>query len=316
MSSTGDVVGEGAHVAAGTPHAEVLALEGVDAAGATVFVSLEPCSHHGQTPPCVDRLIDARVAKVVVGVLDPDPKVSGSGVSGLVDAGIEVEVLNDPAAEALDPGYFHHRRTGKPRVTLKLAMTVDGSVAAADGTSQWITGPEARLDAHWLRAESDAVVVGAGTLAVDDPRLDVRIDGYDGHQPRPVVVAGRSSLADDRKLWSRNPLVFMPEGLHAPGGEQVTISGPDFPDPKTVCEALAERGVYDVLVEGGPTLAGSWWREGVVNRLVLYIGSKVGGGSGMSPMRGVFDTIASAEDVTLTAVVRLGADLRIDYDRI
>ena len=314
VSPAGGVIGEGAHAAAGAAHAEVLALEDIDATGATVYVTLEPCAHHGRTPPCVDRLIEAKVARVVVGALDPDQRVSGSGIRRLEQADIEVEVVNEPDAEALDPGYFHHRRTGNPLVTLKFATTVDGSAAARDGTSRWITGAEARMDVHLLRSRSDAVVVGSGTVASDDPRLDVRLDGYQGHQPRPVVVAGVTPLETSRQVWGRDPLVFTPENVEVPGGEQiVTKSNP--PEPVDVCQILGDRGIYDVLVEGGPTIAGAWWRSGVVNRVVVYVGSKMGGGSGMSPLGGVFNTIDSAEDVSIEAVTRLGEDIRIDYLR-
>ena len=171
---------EGATQLGGRPHAEVVALDaaGAKAAGSTAYVTLEPCAHHGRTPPCAVALVDAGVARVVVGVADPDPRVAGAGIELLVGAGLDV--VRAPAsivAEAVDSlePYLEHRRTGRPFVVLKLAATLDGRTAAPDGTSQWITGVEARADAHRLRAESDAVIVGAGTVAADDPSLTVRL---------------------------------------------------------------------------------------------------------------------------------------------
>ncbi|MBW3667149.1 MAG: bifunctional diaminohydroxyphosphoribosylaminopyrimidine deaminase/5-amino-6-(5-phosphoribosylamino)uracil reductase RibD, partial [Actinobacteria bacterium] len=163
VSPTGEVVGEGAHEAVGKPHAEVLALEeaGAAARGSTLYVTLEPCSHRGNTPPCVDAIATAGVARVVVGVGDPDTRVSGTGIAMLRRAGIEVvENFMAGEAEAADPAYFRHRRTGMPTITLKYAMTLDGSVAAADRSSRWVSSEAARVDAHRLRAEMDAIVVG------------------------------------------------------------------------------------------------------------------------------------------------------------
>ncbi|MGH8875215.1 MAG: bifunctional diaminohydroxyphosphoribosylaminopyrimidine deaminase/5-amino-6-(5-phosphoribosylamino)uracil reductase RibD, partial [Acidimicrobiia bacterium] len=197
VAPDGTVVGEGAHPGAGLPHAEALALAaaGDAAAGATLYVTLEPCGHHGRTPPCTETVVASGVRRVVVGVTDPDPRVAGAGLARLRATGLEVTVgVLEAEVEALDPAYFHHRRTGLPLVTLKAAITLDGQAAAQDGTSQWITGPEARADAHRLRAEADALMVGAGTLRVDDPLLTVRLDGYEGPQPVPVVVAGRRPL--------------------------------------------------------------------------------------------------------------------------
>src|SRR5262245_42551493 len=169
---------EGATAAVGGPHAEASALAAAgshDLRGATAWVTLEPCSHHGRTPPCADALVAAGVGRVVIAIEDPDPKVAGQGVARLVDGGVEVEGGTRAAAatDLLAP-YLHHRRTGRPFVVLKLAASLDGRTAAPDGSSQWITGPEARADAHALRAESDVILVGAGTVRTDDPGLTVR----------------------------------------------------------------------------------------------------------------------------------------------
>lgn len=317
MSAGGVVLGEGAHVRAGEPHAEVVALERAgDAKGATVYVSLEPCSHQGRTPPCVDRLIAEGVARVVIGTLDPDPRVSGRGVAALEAAGIEVEVIDEPEARSVDPGYFHHRETGMPLVTIKWAMTLDGSVAARDGSSQWITGEMARHEAHELRSEVDAVVIGAGTLRHDNPGLDVRLSGYQGPQPRPVVVAGKRPLPEDARIWGRDPVVVSVVDQHIPAGELLVVNGSDGAcDPADVCEKLADLGLLHLLLEGGPKLAGSWWRAGVVNEGFVHIGAKVGGGAGRNPMAGVFATIADADAVEFESVRNVSGDVVIAFKK-
>lgn len=184
--------------------------------GATVYVTLEPCAHQGQTPPCTEVLIAAGVGRVVVGAQDPDPRVNGRGIAMLREAGVEVTISGAAVAERIDPGYFHHRRTGRPLVTLKIAATIDGQVAASDGTSQWITSPAAREDGHRLRAAADAVLVGAGTLREDDPELTVRLKDFTGRQPRAVVVAGTQPLPAERKLYDRDPLIYVPGLLSDP----------------------------------------------------------------------------------------------------
>lgn len=319
VGSRGVVIGEGAHVSPGEDHAEIVALKqaGEAAAGSTLYVTLEPCSHEGRTPPCVEAIIAADVRRVVVAAGDPDERVSGRGVRALRNAGLEViEGVLEGEATDLDPGYFHHRQTGLPRVILKYAMTLDGSVAAADRSSQWITSEGAREDAHRLRSESDAVVVGAGTLRSDDPRLDVRLADYRGPQPRPVVVAGEQELPRAARLWDRSPLVMSPTERSIPAGEVVVVTGEGaLPDPRAVCEALADRGYLDVLLEGGPTLAGSWIRTGVVTAGVAYMGAKLGAGQGIPPLGGVFETIDGAIPIAVTGVRSLGDDIRVDFER-
>lgn len=317
VSSEEEVIGEGAHIGPGEPHAEVVALErAVNATGATVYVSLEPCSHHGKTPPCVDRLIEEGVARVVVGTLDPDRNVKGSGVRRLEEAGIEVEVVDDPEARTVDPGYFHHRETGMPLVTIKWAMTLDGSVAARDGSSRWITSAPARAEAHRLRAEVDAVVVGAGTLRSDDPRLDARLDGFEGPQPRAVLIAGREALPEGARIWERRPIVVSAYDRTIPSGDLVIVAGEaGHPDPAAVCARLADLGLLHLLVEGGPTLAGAWWRAGAVHRGIVHIGGKIGGGVGRSPLGGVFATITDARDVEVDAVRSVSGDVIVTFWR-
>ena len=312
----GEIVGEGFHEGPGRHHAEVVALlaAGENASGATAYVSLEPCAHHGRTPPCADALIEAGVATVVVGAGDPDTRVAGRGIERLRAAGIEVVTgVMEAEALALDPGYFHHRRTGLPRVTLKLALTLDGSVAAADGTSQWITGEEARADGHRLRAESDAVMVGAGTLLADDPLLTARLDGFAGHQPRPVVVAGSRPLPAEARIWERDPIVIAPGPLDVPGQVIEAPNGQGGVDLTSGLGALAGAGYLDVLAEGGSGLAGSLLRDGLINRGVIYYGGVLAGGAGLGAFDGSFASLAAAHPVTITSVDRLGADIRVVF---
>lgn len=320
VSEDGAVLGEGAHEEPGKPHAEIVALgqAGDRARGATLYVSLEPCTHRGRTPPCVGAIVAAGVARVVVAAGDPDPRVSGSGLSALREAGLEVvEGVMATESEAVDPAYFRHRRTGLPRVTLKYAMTLDGSIAAADGSSRWVSSERARADAHRLRAEADAVVVGAGTIRADDPHLTVRLPGYEGPQPRAVIVRGSGELPKDARVWERKPLVVSVSEVGIPSGDLVTVGEADgLPDPVATARAIAGEGYLDLLLEGGSRLAGAWWRAGVITRGVVYLAAKLGGGRGISPLDGAFPTIEAASEVEISGVRSLDGDLRVDFERI
>ena len=314
------MLGQGSHEAPGKPHAEVVALReaGERARGAILFVTLEPCVHHGRTPPCVEAIISAGVARVVVAAADPDPRASGAGISALRDAGIEViDGVMVAEAEAVDPAYFRHRRTGLPRVTLKYAMTLDGSIAAADGSSRWISSEMAREDSHRLRAEADAVVVGAGTIRADDPQLTVRLPAYAGPQPRAVVIAGSEELPGDAVIWEREPLVLSVSGLEIPSGDLVLVDGADrLPDPEAAARAIADHGYLDLLLEGGAGLAGAWWRAGVISGGAVYLAAKMGGGRGISPLDGAFPNIGAATEIEITGVRSLDGDCRVDFERI
>ena len=317
VNDDGLIVGEGFHTGPGDDHAEVMAIAsaGEQTAGATMYVTLEPCNHQGRTPPCVDAIVAAGIAHVVVGTVDPDERVSGSGISALIDASVKVTAWDSPHdAEAVDPGYFLHRRTGLPRVTLKYAMTLDGSVAAQDGTSRWITGDTAREDVHILRSGVDAVVVGAGTLRQDDPGLDVRLRGYEGRQPRPVVLAGSGLLPEDARLLASSPLLITTAGGPTwKTAESLVVDGDRYPDPVASARALADYGYLDILLEGGPTVASAWWKAGLVSRGVTYLGARVGGGRGPAPLAGVFASITDAFDVEIVDVRRVGSDVRIEF---
>lgn len=316
LNPGGDEVSAAFHEAPGTPHAEVLALRaaGSAAPGSTVVTTLEPCSHHGRTPPCTDALIDAGVTRVIIGATDPDVRVAGSGIAKLRAAGIDViaGILEDEVIAA-DPGYFHHRRTGRPRFRVKLAATLDGQIAASDGTSQWITSAAARDDAHQLRAVADAVVVGAGTIRADNPLLDVRVDSFSGRQPRPVVIAGDGPLPTERRLYERDPVIYAPRPLETGVSTEVVVAaGPDGVDLAAVAKDLADRGILEVLVDGGPTLATSFVKGGLADEITLYFGAKLAVGTGLPMLTGPFATLADAMGVEILEVMKLGSDIRID----
>ncbi len=297
LDASGNVVSIGAHARKGEPHAEPLAIGGDTYHDHTMVVTLEPCNHVGSTPPCTEAIIAAGIRNVIVGVTDPDARVSGRGIDRLKEAGVSVSVghLADEV-EANDPSYFHHRRTGRALVTLKVASTLDGQTAAADGTSRWITGEEAREDVHRLRAAHDAVLVGSGTVIADDPELTVRLDGYRGPQPRPVVLAGRRELPKEARILERDPIVYHSSSV---------------PDVEDVLTDLPRHGVLSVLVEAGPTIARAFVDAKAVDRLVWYVGGKLAGGTGYPAVAGVFDTIGSAIRISIEDVERLGNDLRI-----
>ncbi len=286
---------EGGTQLGGRPHAEVVALDaaGAKAVGSTAYVTLEPCAHHGRTPPCAVALVDAGVARVVVGVVDPDPRVAGAGIELLVGAGLDV--VRPPAsivAEAVDSlePYLVQRRTGRPYVVLKLAATLDGRTAAPDGSSQWITGVEARADAHGLRAESDAVIVGAGTVVADDPSLTVRLAEAPRGDPRRIVLG---SIPEGAK-------VLPALGYDGPLG--------------ALLDDLGAQGALQVLVEGGAKVAHRFHAEGLVDRYVLYLAPALFGGD---DARGLFAGAGAPrlDDVWRGRIARtraLGADLRVD----
>ena len=279
-----------------TAHAEMIALTQAAAAvgswrleGCTLYVTLEPCSHHGRTPPCAEAVIAAGVRRVVVGVGDPDSKVAGRGLEMLRSAGIDVTVgvRSDAINEQLAP-YLHHRRTGRPYVVAKVGMSLDGGTAAPDGTSQWITGEPARADAHRLRAESGAIVVGAGTVRADNPSLTVR--HVQGPDPLRVVLG------------------------QAPEGARVHPCVEWSGSLEGLLDDLGSRGILQVLVEGGATVLRAFRDSDLIDRYVAYVAPSILGGSDKAPMIAgpSVSTIAGLERGRFAGVRLVGEDLRID----
>jgi diaminohydroxyphosphoribosylaminopyrimidine deaminase/5-amino-6-(5-phosphoribosylamino)uracil reductase len=297
LDREGDVAGVGGTQPAGGPHAEVIALRraGERARGGTAVVTLEPCNHHGRTPPCVDVLLAAGVSSVVYAVKDPNP-VAAAGAARLADSGvgIAVGVLADEVAGGALREWLHKQRTGKPHFTWKLATSIDGRSAAADGSSQWITSEAARADVHRRRAVADAIIVGTGTVFMDDPALTARLpDGrLADRQPLRVVVWERE-ISSEAKVLNDDSRTMVIRTR----------------DPLEVVQAMSDR--VDVLIEGGPTLAGAFLRAGVVDRIVVYVAPMLLGG----PITAVDDvgvlSIAHAQRWRFDGIDQLGPDIRL-----
>ena len=321
----GEVIGEGWHAKAGEEHAEVIALRaaGDRATGATVYVSLEPCSHHGKTPPCADALVEAGVARVVAAMEDPFDKVGGRGLDRLRDAGIETEVgLMATAAEALNAGFVSRVARGRPFVRLKVAASLDGATAMDSGESQWITGPAARHDVQKLRARSGAIMTGIGTVLADDPSLTVRDKDIDtaGRQPLRVVLDSRLRMPLSATMLTLpgETLVCCTAGNDASAlegaGAEVREFGAhgDMVNVFEVLAILAERGINDVLVEAGPSLSGYLVEKELVDELVIYQAPHIMG----SNTRGMFATpvwtaLADRKALDIVDVRKVGDDTRI-----
>lgn len=299
LSPDGEVLAEGWHRGAGTPHAEVDALSKLApgaARGATAVVTLEPCNHTGRTGPCAVALIDAGVARVVYAVTDPGDHSSG-GADRLRAAGVDVSAgLLAEDADALLHSWLEVQRLGRPHVTVKWAQSLDGRAAADDGTSQWITGPAARLDVHRRRARADAIIAGTGTVLADDPALTAR--DADGrlldHQPVPVVIGTRATPAD--------------AAVHRHPHEPLFFPGPDL---RTVLAELRERGIQRVFVEGGPALASSFLREGLFDEVLAYVAPVLLGGGRLAVGDVGVGTISEARRLAVASVERLGDDLLV-----
>ena len=289
VTQTGEIF-EGSTSRVGGPHAEINALTGAGelARGATIYTTLEPCDHTGRTGPCTQALIEAGIARVVVGITDPDPKVSGRGIARLREAGISVEVgvLADQITAQLSP-YIHHRKTKRPFVILKMATTLDGRTAAPDGTSMWITGETARNRVQQLRAQSDAVLVGANTVRTDDPQLTVR--DIQGDSPRRIVLGEVSQTArvNPCTQW-RGALVDL-------------------------LDELGSQDVVQLLIEGGPTVAAAFHRENLINQYIFHIAPALTGGNDSLPIfesHGI-STMSQLWRGKIISTQQLGDDLEI-----
>jgi len=319
------IAGEGYHARAGEPHAEINALAEASgrARGATAYVTLEPCAHHGRTPPCAEALIDAGIARVVAAMRDPYVEVDGRGFDILDEAGIRTEVgLMQAAAEALNRGFIARATRGRPFVCVKVAASLDGATAMAGGESQWITGAEAREDVQRLRARSGAILTGIGTVLADDPSLTVRSPGVDtgGRQPLRVVLDSRLRMPGSAAMLAlpggtlvAHAAVSAGDGLANAGAELLARPGQDGQvDVRAVLEDLAMRGINEVLVEAGPGVSGHLLEHGLVDELVIYQSPHIMG----SRTRGMFDTpgwdrLADRRELEITDVRRVGVDTRI-----
>ncbi len=329
----GRVVGRGWTQDGGRPHAESEALRraGPASKGATAYVTLEPCAHHGETAPCAEALIGAGIKRVVAALDDPDPRVSGRGFARLRDAGVEVVVgVGREAAAGLNQGFFLRVKQGRPLFTLKLATTLDGRIATHKGESQWITGERARHWAHLLRAEHDAVLIGALTALVDNPTLTCRLPGLERVTPLRVVLDGRLRLPLTHHLVSSAKtvptlLVTLPHAEHRrvhayeDAGVEIIAVEPDEggrPDVSRLAKILGERGMTRVLIEGGATVAAAFLQAKLVDRLEWFRAATLIGGDGV-PATAPFgvDHLAEASAFARTGMVDLGDDVLESFVR-
>ena len=318
-----EIVGEGWHAETGGPHAEAAALRqaGAKANGATAYVTLEPCSHHGRTPPCAEALIAHGVSRVIAATQDPFASVAGRGVAALKRAGITTQIgLMERQARALNRGYFSRVERGRPFVTLKLATSLDGAPAMKSGESQWITGKAARRDVHRLRALSGALMTGVGTVLADDPSLTVREFDGECRQPLRVVVDSKLRTPVDAKVIGNdaNALLYCAtderaEPLRNAGATVVRVAtGERHLKLDLVLNDLAERGVNDVLVEAGPVLAGQLLDHELIDELVIYLAPHI---MGSQTLR-LFDTpgrerLSDRQALEILGMRRVGTDLRV-----
>ncbi len=317
------IVGEGWHERAGGPHAEVVALTaaGTNAQGATAYVSLEPCSHHGRSPPCTDALIAAKVVRVVAAMQDPNPQVAGSGLRKLREAGIAAEAgILESEARELNIGFVSRMTRGRPWMRVKIAASLDGKTALKNGTSKWITGPDARRDGHQWRARSCAVMTGIGTLKDDDPRLTVR-DVETPRQPLRIVVDSRLRIAPEAKIFEGGGVLIATaarddsktRAIEAKGAEVVVLPNAEHKvDLLELAKYLAGRGINEVLVEAGINLNSALLRAGVVDELLIYLAPHMLGDAG----RGMLDLGELTEmkkrlHLNIQETRMIGPDLRI-----
>lgn len=322
----GDVVGEGWHAVAGGPHAEVLALQaaGEAARGADVYVSLEPCSHHGRTPPCVEALIAAGVKRVYAAMSDPNPRVAGNGFSALREAGIVVEVgLCEAQARELNRGFISRMTRRRPWLTLKLAASLDGRTAMASGESQWITGEAARADVHRLRAEAGAVLTSSATVLADDPQLTVRLPG-DWRQPDRIVLDGHGRVPENAAVWAGGArrLALMSAAAPASLRKSLAARGVEMPMLDTRADGaivlssalhvLGAAEINQLLVECGPHLAGALLTEKLVDEILLYIAPCLLGENArpLAQLPGL-ESLAQAPRFEWVSMQPVGDDLRL-----
>jgi diaminohydroxyphosphoribosylaminopyrimidine deaminase/5-amino-6-(5-phosphoribosylamino)uracil reductase len=321
------VVGKGWHEKAGDAHAEINALvdAGDNASGATAYVTLEPCSHSGKTPPCTDALIAAKISRVVCALEDPNPEVSGDGIKRLQQAGIEVQVgLMAAKAEEQNAGFLMRMRHGRPWVRIKLAQSMDGHIALANGSSQWISGPESRADVQRWRARSDAILTGVGTVLADDPSLNVRIHESareSARQPLRVIADSHWRTPSDARLLGLAGKVLIaglnesniPQALAASVAELVVLPGTDDRvDLLQLLQELGRRGINEVQVEAGATLCGGLMQQGLVDEVLIYQAPVLLGGGAVSPFAAPrLDNMDDRVHLDWMDSQRVGNDLRL-----
>ncbi len=320
------VVGQGWHRAAGEPHAEIHALQqaGDKARGASVYVTLEPCSHHGRTPPCAEALINAGVARVVVAMQDPSPKVAGQGIDLLKSGSIGVGVgLLQPQAEALNPGFVSRFNRGRPYVRCKLAMSLDGRTAMASGESKWITSESARADVQKLRASSSVILTGIGTVLADDPRMNARLD-CEVKQPDRVVLDTNLRMSAKARMIAQPGITWLAHHcqdqdkqavLEQSGARMLTLaSKEDRIDLHALLSALHDLEYNEVLVEAGPTLSGAFLQAGLIDELIVYLAPHLmgHGGRALLHLPGI-ESMQQRIALRMTDVRHVGDDLRLTY---
>ena len=324
----GRVVGEGWHERTGSAHAEAVALgrAGPKARGATVYLTLEPCTHHGRTPPCVGALAAAGIARAVVAVRDPDPRVAGGGIAALKAAGVAVEVgVCESEARALNRGFFSRMRRKRPWVRIKWGMSLDGRVASSSGNARWITGDDARRDVQFERARCGALLTGAGTVLADDPRLDLRLGGRElgiggePSQPLRVVIDGALRTSPDARIYRAPGSALVAARDDAAGSfERAGVELWRFPRENDhvplarLLERLAGRGINEVQVEAGPGLSGALIEQGLYDEILLYFAPCLLGGGGFPPAAlGGITTLEQRETLEWRDVRRVGRDMKI-----
>lgn len=331
LVNNGKVVGEGFHEQAGSPHAEVNALlqAGSQANGATVYVTLEPCSHHGRTPPCADALIGAGAARVVAAMRDPNPLVAGKGLERLRKAGVSVDsgLLEDQAL-ALNEGFVSRMSRSRPFVRLKMATSIDGRTAMASGESQWITGSDAREDVQHWRAQSSAVLSGIGTIKGDNPKLTVRSASVFRQrkkiQPTRVLLDAKAQLSGDEQVFEANASVIYFVGENAGFNERIESMGHAVVirlplnhskrfDLPLVLNALAEQEINDLFVEVGASLAGDFIAQDCVDELLLYMAPKIMGSNGLPTAMLPFESMSESILLECLDMRFVGQDMRLRY---
>ncbi len=318
VDAEGHVAGEGYHREAGQPHAEeeALSVAGDRSRDGTLYVNLEPCAHEHRSPSCAQLVIDAGLRRVVIAMTDPDERVRGAGLRMLENAGIEIDVgVHDERAQKLNEFYVKHRLTGRPFVTAKFAMSLDGKIATRTGESQWITGEEARAHAHRLRHMHDAILVGVNTVIADDPELTVRINGDRLRQPLRVVVDSQLRIRQSARIVGSNTLIATTRRGRVGAAEVLRL--PAAADGRVALPALldelGQRGILSLLVEGGAEVHASFFAEGLVDKVYAYVAPRlIGGKEAPGPLGGAgVEHLAGSTQLHELDFARLGDDIVI-----